>query len=108
MTHYRVLKRCHPHDGAPLPYTLVDVKLETGRTHQIRVHFAHLRHPVIGDAVYGNHPAAFWAERGVTHQLLHAYAMRFAHPTTGQLLAFTAEPPADLQPWLAGCRLQSR
>ena len=113
VTHYHVLKRVgtrdprpETRDASPFPYTIVDVKLETGRTHQIRVHFRHLRHPVVGDTVYGNHAEPFWTARGVTHQLLHAYAIRFLHPATGAPVELVAEVPADMRPWLAGCVLQ--
>ncbi len=65
--------------------------LRTGRTHQIRVHMAHLGHPLVADTVYGGAPAA-----GLTRQALHAYRLAFTHPSTGQPLAFEAPVPADL------------
>ena len=70
---------------------LVHCTLHTGRTHQIRVHMAHLGHPLVADTVYGGALAA-----GLTRQALHAYRLAFTHPITGQPLAFEAPVPADL------------
>jgi 23S rRNA pseudouridine1911/1915/1917 synthase len=107
VTHYRVLKRFsggaegrRQGAGTPLlPCTLVEVSLETGRTHQIRVHMAHLGHPVVGDAVYGRRPASFWQQQGVRRQLLHAYQLTFYHPVTKQPLTLQAPAPPDLARW---------
>lgn len=66
--------------------------LETGRTHQIRVHMAHIGHPLVGDALYGGAPAA-----GLSRQALHAWRLAFVHPVTGVPLAFQAPLPADLR-----------
>lgn len=75
--------------------SLLDITLETGRTHQIRVHMAALRHPCVGDAVYGADPKL--AERlGLSRQWLHAVRLGFAHPATGALVTFTSPYPADL------------
>jgi len=121
VTHYRVLKRFgegarkgaggtrqgarEPSPLAPRPvplYTLLEVSLETGRTHQIRVHMAHLGHPVLGDPVYSRHPAGYWRGLGITRQLLHAYAIRFLHPATHQPVQCRAEVPEDMRRWLSG------
>jgi 23S rRNA pseudouridine1911/1915/1917 synthase len=66
--------------------------LETGRTHQIRVHMAHIGHPLVGDALYGGGPAG-----GLERQALHAFRLAFAHPVTGAQLAFHAPLPEDLR-----------
>ena len=75
---------------------LVRALLRTGRTHQIRVHMAHLGHPLVGDALYGGVPAA-----GLARQALHARRLAFEHPATGAALAFEAPLPADLAGALA-------
>ncbi len=72
-------------------YCLLRCVLHTGRTHQIRVHAAHIAHPLVGDAVYGGASAA-----GLARQALHAQRLAFAHPMTGEDLVFTAPMPADL------------
>ena len=76
---------------------LMDVRIETGRTHQIRVHMRHIRHPVVGDPEYGL--ARRDAALGIPHdrQLLHAWRLRFAHPLTGEPMEFEAPIPADFQ-----------
>lgn len=71
---------------------LVRATLETGRTHQIRVHMAHIGHPLVGDGLYGGAAAA-----GMHRQALHAFHLAFAHPVTGERLSLRAAPPADLQ-----------
>jgi 23S rRNA pseudouridine1911/1915/1917 synthase len=76
--------------------TLLDVHLETGRTHQIRVHLAAVRHPCVGDLTYGADPVLA-ARLGLTRQWLHARELSFEHPTTGQPCRFTSPYPADLQ-----------
>ena len=76
--------------------TLLDIRLETGRTHQIRVHMAALRHPCVGDLTYGADPVL--AQRlGLTRQWLHARALGFAHPGSGQWVEVVSPLPADLQ-----------
>jgi 23S rRNA pseudouridine1911/1915/1917 synthase len=76
--------------------SLVDIRLETGRTHQIRVHFAALRHPCVGDLTYGADPVL--AKRlGLRRQWLHARRLGFDHPADGRWVEFTSEYPADLQ-----------
>jgi 23S rRNA pseudouridine1911/1915/1917 synthase len=76
--------------------TLLDIHLETGRTHQIRVHMAALRHPCVGDLTYGADPVL--ARRlGLSRQWLHARGLGFEHPSTGQWVSFTSPFPDDLQ-----------
>jgi 23S rRNA pseudouridine1911/1915/1917 synthase len=73
------------------PYALVELTLHTGRTHQIRVHMAHLGHPVVGDPVYGKSAIP------VARPLLHAYKLGFKHPRTGQWWEFTAPVPEEME-----------
>ncbi len=99
--------------------TLVSATLETGRTHQIRVHFAHLGHPVFGDPQYGGRTkaasrlggserkAASELLRSVDRPALHATALRFEHPGTGRLLSFEAGPPSDIMNLLDALRRES-
>ncbi len=96
VTHYTVIKRFAAH-------TYISVKLETGRTHQIRVHFAHRRHALLGDPVYGGRlalPAGAGEPliavlRKFHRQALHATRLEFAHPTSGEVLSFDSPVPAD-------------
>ncbi len=95
-THYRVQRRL---PGA----TLLDVKLETGRTHQIRVHMAHIRHPIVGDPVYGRSgtPAGLSPEQraawsGFGRQALHAARLELTHPDTGESIVVLAPLPTDM------------
>ncbi len=96
-THYRVLKKFQH-------YTHLLVQLETGRTHQIRVHMSHIRHPIVGDPVYGNNNSI---RKGVNsslrdviknfkRQALHAYNLELPHPATGNKIKFHAELPSDM------------
>jgi 23S rRNA pseudouridine1911/1915/1917 synthase len=104
VTHYTVVERLH--GGA----ALCRLRLETGRTHQIRVHFSDHGWPLLGDPVYGKTPKdARLAEaaRALGRQALHAARLEFAHPATGELLRFATEPPADMQALLAKLRLVS-
>ncbi|GGM86806.1 RluA family pseudouridine synthase [Dactylosporangium sucinum] len=80
--------------------TLVDVKLETGRTHQIRVHFSALRHPCVGDLTYGADPTLA-ARLHLSRQWLHARELGFLHPRTGEYVSFLSDYPADLADALA-------
>ncbi|HLA82187.1 MAG TPA: RluA family pseudouridine synthase, partial [Thermoleophilia bacterium] len=84
VTHFNVLERL----GG---YTLVEVRLETGRTHQIRVHFLAIGHPVAGDPVYARRDTL-----GVKRQFLHSYRLAFAHPVTGESVCAESPLPADL------------
>lgn len=78
--------------------SLVQINPQTGRTHQIRVHFKHLNCPILGDAVYGSERAN--NEYQVKRQLLHAYRIEFQHPITDAPLSFTAPLPEDLRDWI--------
>jgi 23S rRNA pseudouridine1911/1915/1917 synthase len=93
VTHYDTLEAF---PGA----SLVKVLLETGRTHQIRVHFSTLRHPCVGDLTYGADPTLA-ARLGLTRQWLHAHELGFAHPATGAPVVFTSPYPPDLTHALA-------
>ncbi len=93
VTHYETLE-------AFPSASLVEVHLETGRTHQIRVHMAAQRHPCVGDAMYGADPT-ITARLGLTRQWLHAKQLAFFHPQTRAWVTFTTEYPADLSHALA-------
>jgi 23S rRNA pseudouridine1911/1915/1917 synthase len=80
--------------------SLVDVRLETGRTHQIRVHFSALRHPCVGDLTYGADPTLA-TRLGLTRQWLHARELAFKHPVTGEEVRFASDYPDDLERALA-------
>ena len=99
VTHYRVKKRI---DGAFGKYTLLEVKIDTGRTHQIRVHLASLGHPVVGDTVYGA-PAQIRAGGAMTtlgRNFLHAGALELRHPRTGEVLSLARPLPEELEEFL--------
>jgi 23S rRNA pseudouridine1911/1915/1917 synthase len=78
-------------------FTLLDVKLLTGRTHQIRVHMAHINHPVVGDKLYLARHYKTQAVKNFNRQALHARYLSFLHPCTQELLEFTSPIPEDLQ-----------
>ena len=96
VTHYRVLERFRAH-------THLSVKLDTGRTHQIRLHMSHIQYPIVGDPVYGRRfglpkgatPRLIQALSGFKRQALHAATLGFEHPKTGKLLTLHSEMPAD-------------
>jgi len=98
VTHYRIQERFARH-------THLRVKLQTGRTHQIRVHFSHVRHPIVGDELYGGgmpRGAGMPEElrtvlQRFSRQALHARELELTHPVSGKTLSFCAEPPADIQ-----------
>lgn len=85
VTHYSVISELHDKNGRV--YSHVMFKLETGRTHQIRVHMAHIGHPILGDDVYGK------PYKGCQGQCLHAKKIGFVHPMSGEYLEFEEEPP---------------
>jgi len=109
VTHYRVRERFRA-------LTLIECRLETGRTHQIRVHMAHLRHALVGDAQYGTglklpkgaSPALVEALRGFHRQALHAERLEFAHPADGRTIAVEAELPADMAALIEALREDAR
>jgi len=84
-------------------YSLIECKLFTGRTHQIRVHMEYVRHPVVGDPLYtSGMPKAHTANLGLERQFLHSYRLGFEHPMTGEQLQFSDTLPEDLQQVLSG------
>ena len=97
-THYRLRERFRAH-------TALECRLETGRTHQIRVHMAHLKHPIVGDPLYGGSlklpkgasDALIATLRGFKRQALHAEVLEFVHPASGKAVRCTAPLPADMQ-----------
>ena len=93
ITHFRTLRTL---DHA----ALIECRLETGRTHQVRVHCASMGHPLLGDPVYGRTPKALralLAELGFQRQALHAAELGFTHPVSGERLDFRADPPPDMR-----------
>jgi 23S rRNA pseudouridine1911/1915/1917 synthase len=104
VTHWQVLERYLGVDGRPVA-SLLACELETGRTHQIRVHLADIGHPLLGDDVYGAGfktktahlgPAAQESLAALARQALHAHILVFEHPVTGEILQFRSELPAEL------------
>jgi 23S rRNA pseudouridine1911/1915/1917 synthase len=91
-THFEVLELLSAESYA-------EVRLETGRTHQIRAHFAAIGHPLAGDTTYGGE-----RKYGLERQFLHAHRLAFAHPQSGEQLSFSSELPADLAAALAAAR----
>jgi 23S rRNA pseudouridine1911/1915/1917 synthase len=88
VTHYETVEAFR---GA----SLLEIILETGRTHQIRVHFSAFRHPLVGDTMYGADPTLA-KKLGIEHQWLHAIRLSFEHPITGETVSFESEYPAEL------------
>ena len=105
ITHYRVLERFRAH-------TYIRVSLETGRTHQIRVHFAHVHHPLVGDRTYGGRlllprgatPELIAALRAFPRQALHAAQLKLQHPHSGRMVEWHAPLPADFRGLLEALR----
>ena len=85
LSHYQTVEKFPQH-------SLLQVEIKTGRTHQIRVHLAHLGHPILGDAVYGKKGGDL-----ASRQMLHAYQLEIAHPHTNERMNFVADPPPDMQ-----------
>ena len=102
ITTFRVLERFEhgPRDDG---YSLIECKLFTGRTHQIRVHMQYTKHPIVGDPVYNAHgPRDEKAQLGLDRQFLHSYSIGFEHPITGAPMAFADQLPRDLRAALDG------
>jgi 23S rRNA pseudouridine1911/1915/1917 synthase len=104
ITHWEVKEKYLGADGKPV-VSLIECRLETGRTHQIRVHLAHIGHPILGDETYGTGfrtkatrlpGPAREALDALGRQALHAYLLAFQHPETDEILRFRSELPADL------------
>lgn len=94
VTHFKVLSRFES-DGWRL--SLVGLRLETGRTHQIRVHMAHIGHPLVGDALYGNEEGCAHGRPYINRPALHSWRISFAHPLNGKAMQLEAPLPQDLQ-----------
>jgi 23S rRNA pseudouridine1911/1915/1917 synthase len=116
VTHWQVLERFAGPDGK-LTASLLACTLETGRTHQIRVHLAHIGHPILGDATYGTGfrtkaaglgPKARAALEALERQALHAYLLRVQHPETSDILEFQSELPGDLRCLRDALHMESR
>ncbi|MFZ0773406.1 MAG: RluA family pseudouridine synthase [Candidatus Sulfotelmatobacter sp.] len=99
VTHYRVVRRLDTKFGK---FTLLDLKIDTGRTHQIRVHVAAMGHPVVGDTVYGAPKQARGknAVIGLARNFLHAAELEFRHPRTGETIALKSQLPEELREFL--------
>ena len=105
VTHYRLRERFRAH-------SLLQCQLETGRTHQIRVHMAHINHPLLGDPMYGGglklpkgaSPELIAELRGFRRQALHAERLSFVHPISGETLSFSAERPVDQEQLIVALR----
>jgi 23S rRNA pseudouridine1911/1915/1917 synthase len=99
VTHYRVLerftgllRRFTPCNDESVTFSYAEIRIETGRTHQIRVHMAHIGCPVLGDTLYGGDIDGL-----MERQALHAYSLSFCHPNTGEQVSYTAPVPEDMQ-----------
>ncbi|MDQ3056889.1 MAG: 23S rRNA pseudouridine(1911/1915/1917) synthase RluD [Pseudomonadota bacterium] len=109
ITHYRLRERFRAH-------TALECRLETGRTHQIRVHMAHIKYPIIGDPLYGGplklpkgaSEELIAALRGFKRQALHAEVLEFTHPSSNEVISVRAPLPADMQQLLAALRADAK
>jgi 23S rRNA pseudouridine1911/1915/1917 synthase len=99
-TEYRVVRRFAP-AGRAGAFTLLEARIGTGRTHQIRVHLASIGHAVAGDTLYGA-PAKVEGHPPLGRYFLHAHRIRFRHPSTGAEIALESPLPAELVDWMAG------
>ena len=104
VTHWEIVERFNGADGKPVA-SLLSCELETGRTHQIRLHLAHIGHPLIGDSVYGSHfktkathlgPQSQAALTALGRQALHAYLLALEHPQTGAILEWNSDLPREM------------
>jgi 23S rRNA pseudouridine1911/1915/1917 synthase len=107
VTHYRVVRRLDTKFGK---FSLLDVKIDTGRTHQIRVHVAALGHPVVGDTMYGAPRQARGknAVIGLARNFLHAAELEFRHPRTGETIALKSDLPEELREFLGKVEVGSQ
>ncbi|MDD5708486.1 MAG: RluA family pseudouridine synthase, partial [Kiritimatiellae bacterium] len=97
VTHYRI-------EEALGSVTLLRLRIETGRTHQIRVHLAHIGHPVVGDQLYGDHTRDRRLPGCPARQMLHAAVLELDHPGDGRRMTFMRAPPPDMSDFLASLR----
>jgi len=86
--------------------TLVEVEIKTGRTHQIRVHMAHIGFPILGDRVYGGPKAAKFSGEAIARQMLHAESLSLQHPDTGHPMTFSVPLPRDMKEITQKLRVQ--
>ena len=104
ITHYTVIERLD--DAA-----VIECRLETGRTHQVRVHFASIGHPLLGDPAYGRTPKSLRADLerlGFARQALHAAELGFVHPVTGESIRFSSDLPQDMSELIDQLRHSNR
>lgn len=113
ITHYEVIERFQEKEDATAIASLVECRLETGRTHQIRVHMSHIGHPLIGDPEYAGSyrtksnrldPETKAVVDAFPRQALHAFLLCFEHPTTGEIMEFESDIPADMEELLEALR----
>lgn len=113
ITHYQVIERFQEKDDSTAAAALVECRLETGRTHQIRVHMSHLGHPLIGDPEYSGSyrtksnrldPETKAVVDAFPRQALHAFLLCFEHPSTGEIMEFESDLPDDMQELIEALR----
>ena len=105
VTHYKVVRRLETKFGK---FTLLDIKIDTGRTHQIRVHMSAMSHPIVGDTMYGAPRQSRGKSAVITlrRNFLHSAELEFVHPRTGQTIAMKTELPEELQEFLKKFELE--